>query len=275
MGRTWWFINGNYDYDRSALFLLPDPYSYAILSITCDMDLKHSMSEISIIIIDDHPLFRQGVADTLSLESDFWIVAQAGNGEEGINLIRELQPMVAVVDVNLPGLNGQQITRQVVTEKLPTRILLLTAYDDTEQKIHAMRVGAAAYCTKDVLPEDLVNSIRLVASGKFVIGDQAYDNASLERWMAVHTEGAGRSYSDPGEPFQPLSSREMEVLSYVTRGMSNKEIALLLGISQQTVKNHVTSVLRKLGVEDRTQAAIFAISRGWVRVYRSDTDSQE
>ena len=233
------------------------------------------MSEITVVVVDDHPLFRQGVADALSLESDIWVVAQAANGEDGFNLIREIRPMVAVVDVNLPEMNGQQLTRQVVSEKLPTRVLLLTAYDDMEQKIHAMRVGAAAYCTKDVLPEDLVKNIRLVASGKFVIGDQAFDNTSLERWLAMQTEGAGRSYSDPGEPFQPLSSREMEVLSYVTKGMSNKEIALLLGISQQTVKNHVTSVLRKLGVEDRTQAAIYAIRRGWVRVYQTDIESQE
>ena len=236
---------------------------------------RDRMSEITIVIVDDHPLFRQGVADTLSLESDIWVVAQAANGEDGFNLIRETRPMVAVVDVNLPEMNGQQLTRQVVSEKLPTRILLLTAYDDKEQKIHAMRVGAAAYCTKDVLPEDLVKNIRLVASGKFVIGDQVFDNTGLERWIAMQTEGAGRSYSDPGEPFQPLSSREMEVLTYVTKGMSNKEIALLLGISQQTVKNHVTSMLRKLGVEDRTQAAIYAIRRGWVRVYQTDIESQE
>jgi DNA-binding NarL/FixJ family response regulator len=183
--------------------------------------------------------------------------------------------MVAVIDVNLPGLNGQQLTRLVVAEKLPTRVLLLTAYDDTEQKIHAMRVGAAAYCTKDVQPQDLVNNIRLVASGKYVVGDQVFDVASLERWLSAQTEGGSRMYSDPGEPFQPLSAREMEVLSHVTKGMSNKEIALLLGISQQTVKNHVTAVLRKLGVDDRTQAAIFAIRRGWVRVHKTETDSQE
>ncbi len=233
------------------------------------------MSEISVLIIDDHPLFRQGVADTLSLEFDLWIVAQCSSGEEGLLLIREHHPMVAVIDVNLPGLNGQQLTRLVVTEKLPTRVLLLTAYDDIEQKIHAMRVGAAAYCTKDVLPEDLVKNIRLVATGKFVVGDQVFDSASLERWLSNHADSAVRSYSDPGDPYQPLSTREMEVLSYVTKGMSNKEIALVLGISQQTVKNHVTSVLRKLGVEDRTQAAIFAIRRGWVRVHETETESQE
>jgi DNA-binding NarL/FixJ family response regulator len=233
------------------------------------------MNEIAIIIVDDHPLFRQGVADTLSLEPDFRILALAANGEEGLELIREHQPLVAVVDVNLPGLNGQQLTRQVVSERIATRILLLTAYDDTEQKIHAMRVGAAAYCTKDVQPETLVKIIRQIASGKYVVGDQVLDNASLDRWLAVQTDNAPRAYSDPGEPFQPLSTREMEVLTYVTKGMSNKEIAVVLKISQQTVKNHVTSILRKLGVEDRTQAAIYALRRGWVRLHQSGTSPQE
>lgn len=233
------------------------------------------MNEIAIIIVDDHPLFRQGVADVLSLEPDLKVVAQASSGEEGLILIRDVQPLVAVVDVNLPGLNGQQLTRQVVAEHIPTRILLLTAYDDTEQKIHAMRVGAAAYCTKDVQPESLVNVIRQVASGKYVVGEMTFDATSLDRWMATQTDGAPLAFSDPGEPFQPLSTREMEVLTYVTKGMSNKEIAVLLKISQQTVKNHVTSILRKLGVDDRTQAAIYALRRGWVRLHQSGTENQE
>jgi DNA-binding NarL/FixJ family response regulator len=233
------------------------------------------MNQIAIVIVDDHPLFRQGVADVFSLEPDFKIIAQANNGEEGLELIRDVHPLVAVVDVNLPGLNGQQLTRQVVSEKLPTRVLLLTAYDDTEQKIHAMRVGAAAYCTKDVQPADLVNIIRMVASGKYVIGETVFDEDGLERWISMQTEGATRSYSDPGEPFQPLSNREMEVLTHVTKGLSNKEIALILRISQQTVKNHVTSILRKLGVEDRTQAAIYALRRGWVRLHQTIEENQE
>jgi DNA-binding NarL/FixJ family response regulator len=233
------------------------------------------MNKISIVVVDDHPLFRQGVADTLSLEPDFQVIGQAASGEEGLELIRELQPMIAVLDVNLPGLNGQQVTRQLMVEKLSTRVVLLTAYDDTEQKIHAMRVGAAAYCTKDVAPEQLVENVRTVAGGGFVIGDEVFDSGGIERWLESQTEGATRSYSDPGEPFQPLSSREMEVLAFVTGGMSNKEIASTLGISHQTVKNHVTAILRKLGVEDRTQAAIYALKRGWVRLHEQENQSQE
>lgn len=233
------------------------------------------MNKITLIVVDDHPLFRQGVADTLALEPDFWVVGQAASGEEALEMIQEHQPNVAVIDVNLPGINGQQLTRQVVSEKLPTKVILLTAYDDTEQKIHAMRSGAAAYCTKDVAPEKLVDTVRSVASGGYLIGDQEFDSAGVDRWLEIQTEGAARPYSDPGEPFQPLSSREMEVLAFVTGGMSNKEIATTLGISHQTVKNHVTAILRKLGVEDRTQAAIYALKRGWVRLHQQETESQE
>ena len=225
------------------------------------------MSKITIVVVDDHPLFRQGVVDALSLEEDFNIVGQAETGEDALDLIREVRPLVALVDVNLPEMNGQQVTRQVKSEKLPTRVILFTAYDDSEQRIHAMLAGAYAYCAKDVRPEDLVSMVRTVNEGKYVVGDSEFDIAGLEGWLEGQMKDAARPYSDPGEPFHPLSSREMEVLSCVTKGMSNKEIAGALGISHQTVKNHVTSILRKLGVEDRTQAAVYALRRGWVRLH--------
>lgn len=224
------------------------------------------MSDIAIVVVDDHPLFRQGVIDALSLEKEFKVVGEASNGDEALQTIQKLRPDVAILDVNLPGINGHQVTRQVVSEKLPTRIVLVTAYDDQEQVIHAMRTGAAAYCAKDVRPDVLAQVIRDVYNGKYVIGELVFDSTSLAEWLDARLEGSSRSYSDPGEPFYPLSGREMEVLSYVTRGMSNKEIATMLGISHQTVKNHVTSILRKLNVEDRTQAAVYALRRGWVRL---------
>jgi DNA-binding NarL/FixJ family response regulator len=233
------------------------------------------MDKITIVVIDDHPIFRQGVIDTLSLEPDFSVIGEASSGEEGLEVIRDRQPEVAIVDVNLPGLNGQQVTREVVLEKLPTRVILLTAYDDAEQKIHAMRVGAAAYCVKDVQPETLARIVHDVAGGNYVVGEETFDALALERWIVPQTENALRPYSDPGEPFQPLSKREMEVLGQLTHGMSNKEIASELGISHQTVKNHVTSILRKLGVEDRTQAAIYALRRGWVRLHEENKEIQE
>lgn len=233
------------------------------------------MEKIRIVVVDDHPLFRQGVIDSFSLEPDFEIVGEAESGEKAVEIIRHLEPDVAVVDVNLPELNGQQITRQIIMDKLKTKVILLTAYDDTEQVIHSMRVGASAYSAKDVQPEKLIDIIRAVAQGFFFVGDEKMDEKGVEKWIEQRIDSLVRPYSDPGEPFYPISSREMEVLECVTRGMSNKEIASFLGISHQTVKNHVTAILRKLGVEDRTQAAVYALRRGWVRLYEQDSDSEE
>jgi DNA-binding NarL/FixJ family response regulator len=190
-------------------------------------------------------------------------------------LIRDLEPDIAVLDVNLPEMNGQQITHLVNQEKLHTRILLLTGYDDIEQAIHAAHAGAAAYCAKDIQPQGLVSVIREVANGKYVIGGNVFNRHELDEWLDSQMEGARRSYSEPGSPFHPLSDREMEVLSCVVRGMSNKEIAGLLGISHQTVKNHVTSILRKFGVEDRTQAVVYALKRGWVKLQDMDMNKPQ
>lgn len=232
------------------------------------------METIHIVVVDDHPLFRQGVVDTISLEPDFVVIGEATSGEEALTLIRNLNPSVAIVDVNLPGINGQQVTQQVVNEKLPTRIMLLTAYDDSEQKLHAMKVGAAAYCVKDVQPETLAENVREVAKGNYVIGEQVLNAQELEKWLEPESESDPSFYSELGDPYEPLSKREMEVLAQLTKGMSNKEIANELGISHQTVKNHVTSILRKLGVEDRTQATLYALKRGWVRLQDDDKEIQ-
>jgi DNA-binding NarL/FixJ family response regulator len=233
------------------------------------------MNEVTLVIIDDHPLFRQGVVDAFSLEPGFKVIGQASDGSDGLELIRTLRPQVAVVDINLPGMNGQQITHFVVQEKLPTRILLLTAYDDHEQIIHAAWAGAAAYCSKDVDPGRLIWAVKEVVDGKFVIEGRVYTQKEFVIWLDDEMEKARHLYSEPGSPFHPLSDREMEVLTCVVRGMSNKEIAASLGISHQTVKNHVTSILRKFNVEDRTQAVVYALKRGWVKLYEKDSQTQE
>jgi DNA-binding NarL/FixJ family response regulator len=233
------------------------------------------MKAITIVVVDDHPLFRQGVVNTLSLETEFKVVGQSSNGTEALKMIRDLSPDVAIVDINLPGMNGQQITHEVVQAKLQTRIILLTAYDDNEQIIHAAWAGAAAYCAKDVDPSNLIHTINEVVQGKFVIGEQSFNRKEFERWLDGEMEKARHLYSEPGSPFHPLSEREMEVLSFVVKGLSNKEIATVLGISHQTVKNHVTSILRKFSVEDRTQAVVYALKRGWVKLYKDEKKVQE
>ena len=233
------------------------------------------METITVVVVDDHPLFRQGVVDTLSLSTDVQVLAQASSGEEGLVLIRLHKPRVAIVDVNLPGMNGQQVIKQVMSEKLPTRIILLTAYDDTQQKIYAMRAGAAAYCTKDIRPERLEWVVQRVARGYIVMGEQEITEQELSRWLKASLGGADSGPLEITEIGQPLSIREMEVLTQVTRGLSNKEIASNLGISHQTVKNHVTAILRKLGVSDRTQAALYALQHGWVRLHQQSNTTEE
>jgi DNA-binding NarL/FixJ family response regulator len=225
------------------------------------------MDGIDIIIVDDHPLFREGVRNVIEAEEDLTVVGEAVSGDQGLDVARELTPHVALIDINLPVVNGIQVTRQIVAERLNIAVVLLTAYDDVEQVLHAFRAGASAYCSKDVEPGKLIDVIRQTAKGHYVVGDLVYDREGLENWLERGVETVRRPHLQGDvPPYAPLSPREMEILQYVTRGMSNKEIAVRLGISHQTVKNHMTSILHKLDVEDRTQAAVYALRHGWVRL---------
>ncbi len=225
------------------------------------------MDKISVLIIDDHPVFRQGLRDILRAESDISVVGEGADGDEAQKLASSLDPDVILMDINLPGMNGLQVTRKLKNEKRRSLIVMLTAYDDSEQALHAFRSGASAYCPKDVQPPKLLEVIRHVSRGHYVVGDQLFDREGIEGWMEKGVSQVNRPYvQDAQELFSPLSPREMQILQYVTRGLSNKEIAFALGISHQTVKNHMTAILHKLDVEDRTQAAVYALRHGWVRL---------
>ena len=225
------------------------------------------MEKFTIIIVDDHPLFREGVRSVIDAEDDLKVLAEGTSGDQALQLVRELRPRVALIDINMPNMNGMQVTRQIKAERLDTSIVLLTAYDDVEQVLHAFSAGASAYCSKDVEAGKLVDIVRQVARGFYIVGDQVFDAEGLEDWLSRGVEAVRRPHLDGDiEAFTPLSPREMEILQYVTRGMSNKEIAAKLGISHQTVKNHMTAILHKLDVEDRTQAAVYALRHGWVRL---------
>jgi DNA-binding NarL/FixJ family response regulator len=230
------------------------------------------MRKISVLVVDDHPFFRQGLRDVLEVEEDLQVVGEACDGEEALHLARELAPDVVVMDVNIPGVNGIQVMRKLRAEQCRANIVILTAYDDEEQVFHAIRAGASAYYPKDVTPSKLVSAIREVSRGHYVIGDLVMDEAQLAPWLLKETQRFGAAMGDMEETFNPLSPREMEILQFITYGLSNKEIARRLGISHQTVKNHITAILHKLGVKDRTQAAVYTLRRGWVRL--QDTQLQ-
>lgn len=227
----------------------------------------NALNKITVLIVDDHPLFREGLSKIISLEDDLEVVGEEDDGEKALTLARELQPDVVVIDINLPSMNGLQVTRQLKADRTGIAVITLTAYHDQEQVLHAMRAGASAYYPKDVEPSTLVDVVRQIVQGYYIVGDQIFDESGLRAWLDAGVEAATGPYMvDPSEHFVPLSPREMEILQFVTRGMSNKQIALELGISHQTVKNHMTSILKKLDVEDRTQAAVYALRRGWVRM---------
>lgn len=235
--------------------------------------MNNRSNAIKVMIVDDHPLFRSGLQAALDLEDDIDIVGISEDGEQALIQIKNLHPDIVLLDINLPGMNGLQVARLIQTDYEETSVIILTAHHDSEQIIHALRTGAAAYCPKDVDAQTLVNTIRQVAAGYYLAGDKRMTRDERDLWLEKQIDESTGPYTIDAEGhYIPLSPREMEILEQVTQGLINKEIATKLGISQQTVKNHMTSILKKLNVKDRTQAAVTALRRGWVRI---DDDSHQ
>jgi DNA-binding NarL/FixJ family response regulator len=225
------------------------------------------MHKITVMIVDDHPVFRQGLRRVLESEDDLDVIAEVEDGSEALRLAQKLVPNVILLDINLPGMNGLQVARSLKDTLLDINIIMLTAYHDDQQVFHAIRAGAAAYFPKDVSPRRLIEAIRLVHQGSYVIEDRVLERPQVGEWLLDQFEQADEDAEDElGSLLVPLSLREMEILQHIAQGKSNKEVAYELGISRQTVKNHMTSILRKLAVNDRTQAAIYALRRGWIRL---------
>jgi RNA polymerase sigma factor (sigma-70 family) len=224
------------------------------------------MHRITVMLVDDHPVFRQGLRRVLESEDDLDVIAEVEDGEEALHATMQLEPDVLLLDINLPRMNGLQVARALKDRVLDVNIIMLTAYHDDQQVFHAIRAGASAYFPKDVSPRRLIEAIRLVNQGSYVVEDRVLEKAQVGAWLLEQFEGASDLDEDLNSLLVPLSPREMEILQHIAQGQSNKEIAYELGISRQTVKNHMTSILRKLAVNDRTQAAIYALRRGWIRL---------
>jgi DNA-binding NarL/FixJ family response regulator len=221
---------------------------------------------IGVMIVEDHPLFRQGLRRVLETEADIKVIAEVEDGEQAVVKASDMLPDVIVMDINLPKLNGLQATRQITSNIEQARVIVLTAYHDDEQLFHALKAGAVAYYPKHVDPKVLISAIRAAHGGNYVIGEEVMAKPQVASWLIKQFEELAVFDESPNEMFAPLSVREMSILQLIARGASNKEIARELKISRQTVKNHMSSILRKLAVNDRTQAAVLALRRGWIRL---------
>jgi DNA-binding NarL/FixJ family response regulator len=224
------------------------------------------MKRLRVLLVDDHPLFRQGVRHALDGIQDIQIVGEAADGQTAIQMADTLSPDVMLCDINLPGLNGLEATRVIRRRNPHIAVVVLTVHEDDEQLFGAIKVGAAAFSTKDVGQDKLVDLVRRVGRGEYIINENVVSKPFVASRVLKQFRDLAAMDQEGESLFAPLTSREIEILDCIARGMSNKEIARNLTISDQTVKNHITSILRKLMVNDRTQAVIYALRRGWIKM---------
>jgi two-component system NarL family response regulator len=203
---------------------------------------------IRVVIADDHPLLREGLRRILEFEEGIEVIAEVGDGQGAINIARSSLFDILLMDLNMPGVNGLEACRVIRRERPEIGILVLTVDDSDEKIFQVLQLGVAGYLLKDVIPKTLVDSIR-----KVYIGEPILAPTVTEKLL-----GQLKSSSAPKNNFG-LSNREMEILTYVVKGFSNREIGISLFISEKTVKNHLSNIFRKLEVEDRTQAALKAV----------------
>lgn len=215
------------------------------------------MTPIRILLVDDQALFRQGLRAILGLQPDFVVVGEAADGEQALRLAGTLKPEVILMDVRMPVLDGVEATRRLHTAQPGSRVIMLTTFDDDEYVFEALRNGAAGYLLKDTSPEKLFEAVRATARG------ESFLQPSIA--AKVVDEFARLAKLSPERPQalpEALSPRELEILRLIATGASNRDIAAQLYITEGTVKNHVTEILGKLGVSDRTKAALKARDLG-------------
>lgn len=199
-----------------------------------------------ILIVDDHPVLREGLASILSGEPDMMVVGEAGSAEEGLLRFRELKPDIVLMDLRLPGMSGAEATERILEECPGARVLIFSSYSGDEDISRCLRAGAQAYLLKEMLRTELIEAIRAV------LGGRRYLPRTVQQRLRER-----RAYKE-------LTAREREILGLIAKGLRNREIAELLGTSEGTVRIHVSHILEKLNASDRTEAAVVAIERGIV-----------
>ncbi len=223
------------------------------------------MSTTSIVLVHAHALFREGLRQNILTLPDFRIAGEASNGQQAIQLVDYTDPDLVLMEIDLPGVNGLEVSRAIKRTHPQVGIVLLSASMDGHHVVKAIRAGVAAYLARNITWDELMRTLYDVRKGEYPINDLVLSLPDV----AAQVLAAFRQMvvdENTQSIYSPLSPRELEVLELVAAGRTNKEIALLLDISNQTVKNHVSSILRKLAVNDRTQAVVYAMRRGWIKV---------
>ncbi|NTU62433.1 MAG: response regulator transcription factor, partial [Chloroflexi bacterium] len=209
--------------------------------------------KITVLLVDDHAVVRQGLRTFLELQDDMTIVGEAANGEEAITQAKQTQPDIVLLDLMMPKMGGVEATPHIIAACPQARVIILTSFGEDDQVIPAIRAGAQGYLLKDIPPHDLVQAVREAYQGKA----QLHPDVARKLMSAVAAPPAA-----PPSPEPDLTERELEVLRLIAEGLNNHEIAQRLTISEKTVKTHVSNILGKLHVDDRTQAAIYALKKG-------------
>ncbi|HXV44631.1 MAG TPA: response regulator transcription factor [Anaerolineae bacterium] len=209
------------------------------------------MTTIRVILADDHPVTRDGIRNLLQRASGIEVVGEADNGTEALRLIEELTPDVLLLDMEMPGLKGIDVARQLKAGSSPVRILALSAYDDKQYILELLASGASGYLVKEEAPEAIIEAVRGVAQGQ-------------QGWVSRRIAAQMMAWTREEPPKTNLTEREMGVLRLVAAGKTNQEIGLALGISDKTVEKHLEAIFAKLGVASRVEAAVWAVRAGWV-----------
>ena len=218
--------------------------------------MRNSVEKIKVLIVDDHKVVRQGLRTFLELQEDVLVVGEAGDGESAVEMVRQLNPNVVLMDLVMPRLDGISATRQVKSLGSDTKVIALTSFTEDDKVFPAIQAGASSYLLKDVSPEELVEAIRAVFRG------EARLHPDIARKLMEQV--ARQTTPSRESPVEDVTERELEVINLVAHGRSNQEIANELVISEKTVKTHISNILSKLQLVDRTQLAIYAIKKGLV-----------
>src|SRR5450432_117799 len=222
-------------------------------------------SKIRIVVADDHPIFRDGLCKLLALEEDFEVVAQAQDGRQVLDVLQQYEPDILLLDLKMPGLDGLATLQRLQIAKNKTRVIVLTASDDKNEFVQAMKLGTSGIVLKQTATELLIKSIRKVHAGEIWL--DSHTTAAVIRTFVAADEAAAAAQQQPQQlapaprdrERSPLSQREREIVALVAQGFKNKEMAEKMFISEQTVKNHLHNIFDKLGVSDRLELALYAI----------------